>query len=61
MKSLGIVRNLNSLGRIIIQKEIKKVIGIDEGYSLGIDKVDNKIVVRKYSEECIFCGSDKDT
>ena len=54
MKSSGIVRKLDPLGRIVIPKEIRKVLGIGEGDSLEIAKVDNEIVVRKYSKGCIF-------
>lgn len=60
MKSSGIVRKLDPLGRIVIPKEIRKVLGIGEGDSLEISKVDNEIVVRKYSKGCIFCGNDKE-
>ncbi|OOM13959.1 AbrB/MazE/SpoVT family DNA-binding domain-containing protein [Clostridium saccharobutylicum] len=60
MKSSGIVRKLDPLGRIVIPKEIRKVMGIGEGDSLEIAKVDNEIVVRKFSRGCIFCGSDKE-
>ena len=54
MKSSGIVRKLDPLGRIVIPKEIRKVLGVGEGDSLEIAKVDNEIVVRKYSKGCIF-------
>jgi looped-hinge helix DNA binding domain, AbrB family len=60
MKASGIVRKLDSLGRIVIPKEIRKVLGIDDGDSMEIIKVDNEVVVRKYIKGCIFCGSDKD-
>ncbi|MVX67272.1 AbrB/MazE/SpoVT family DNA-binding domain-containing protein [Clostridium chromiireducens] len=60
MKSSGIVRKLDPLGRIVIPKEIRRVLGINDGDSLEITKVDNEVVVRKYSKGCIFCGSDKD-
>lgn len=36
------------------------VLGINDGDSLEIAKVDNEVVVRKYIKGCIFCGSDKD-
>ena len=58
MKSSGIVRKLDRLGRIVIPAEIRKVLGIGEGDSLEIAKNDNEIVLRKYSKGCVFCGSD---
>ena len=60
MKASGIVRNLDNLGRVVIPKEIRKVLGINEGDPIEITKINNDIVLRKYSKGCIFCGSDKD-
>jgi transcriptional pleiotropic regulator of transition state genes len=60
MKSSGIIRNVDPLGRVVIPKEIRKVIGINEGDPVEIVKVNNDIVMRKYSKGCLFCGSDKD-
>ena len=57
MKSSGIVRKLDPLGRIVIPAEIRKLLGIGEGDSLEIAKSHNEIVLRKYSKGCIFCGS----
>lgn len=60
MKTAGIVRNLDNLGRVVIPKEMRNVMGINEGEPVEIVKVNNDIVIRKYSKGCIFCGSDKD-
>lgn len=60
MKVSGIVRKLDNLGRIVIPKEIRSVMGINEGDSLEMAQVNNEIVVRKYNRGCIFCGSGKD-
>ena len=60
MKASGIIRNVDPLGRVVIPKEIRKVMGINEGDPIEIVKVNNDIVLRKYSKGCIFCGSDKD-
>ena len=60
MKATGIVRRIDDLGRVVIPKEIRKVLGISEGDPIEIAKVNNDIVMRKYSKGCIFCGSDKE-
>lgn len=60
MKASGIVRNLDNLGRVVIPKEIRRVLGINEGDPVEIVRVNNDIVLRKYSKGCIFCGSDKE-
>ena len=60
MKASGIVRNVDNVGRVVIPMEIRKVMGINEGNPLEIVRVNNEIVLRKYSKGCIFCGSDKE-
>ena len=60
MKASGIIRNVDPLGRVVIPKEIRKVMGINEGDPIEIVKVNNDIVMRKYSKGCIFCGSDEE-
>lgn len=60
MKVSGIVRNVDPLGRVVIPKEMRKILGINEGDLIEIVKVDNDVVLRKYSKGCIFCGNDKD-
>ena len=59
MKESGIVRKVDPLGRIVIPKEIRKVMSINKGDSLEIVKDNNGILLRKYHRGCIFCGSDK--
>ena len=59
MKESGIVRKVDPLGRIVIPKEIRKVMSINEGDALEIVKDNNGILLRKYHEGCIFCGGDK--
>lgn len=59
MKSSGIVRRLDPLGRVVIPKEMRKVLGLLEGDPLEISKSDNGIILRKYSKGCVFCGSAK--
>ena len=59
MKASGIVRKVDPLGRIVIPKEIRKVMSINEGDPLEIVKDNNGILLKKYNKGCIFCGSDK--
>ena len=59
MKASGIVRNVDTVGRIVIPKEIRDVMSINEGDPLEIVKVNNEILLRKYNKGCIFCGEDK--
>ena len=58
MKASGIVRKVDPLGRIVIPKEIRTVMSINEGDPLEIVKDNNGILLRKYHRGCIFCGGE---
>ena len=60
MKSTGIVRKVDELGRIVLPIELRRTLDIAEKDSLEIYVDDNKIVLKKYEPSCIFCGSAKD-
>lgn len=52
MKATGIVRRIDDLGRVVIPKEIRKNMGIQEGDPLEIYTEDHaKIVICKYSTD----------
>ncbi len=59
MKESGIVRNVDNVGRIVIPKEIRKLMSISEGDPVEIVKENNQIIIRKYHKGCIFCGNDE--
>lgn len=59
MKSTGIVRKVDELGRIVIPKELRTTMNIEEKDGMEIF-VDEKIVLQKYAPACIFCGSAED-
>lgn len=48
MKSTGMTRKVDELGRIVIPKEIRRNFGIDEKESLEIFTEENRIILRKY-------------
>lgn len=60
MKSTGIVRKVDELGRIVLPIELRRTLDIAEKDSLEIYVDDNRIVLKKYEPSCIFCGSSKD-
>ncbi len=60
MKSTGIVRNIDELGRLVIPKEMRKKMGIGESSPVEIFVEDDRIIVTKYQDSCIFCGSDSE-
>ncbi len=59
MKSTGIVRKLDPLGRIVIPMEIRRTMGIEEKDPLEIFVDCDRIILRKYepSLACVFCGN----
>lgn len=59
MKSTGIIRKVDDLGRIVLPIELRRTLGIGERDPLEIFVQDDLIVLRKSSQVCIFCGSDE--
>lgn len=59
MKSTGIVRKVDELGRIVIPKELRKTLMIEEGDSLEIYVDGEQIILKKYERSCTFCGEAK--
>ena len=57
MKSTGIVRRIDRLGRIVIPKELRKVFSIEDKDPVEMFITDNSIVMKKYESSCVFCGS----
>lgn len=60
MKSTGIVRKVDELGRIVLPIELRRTLGIAEKDSLEIYVDDDSIILRKYQPACIFCDNARD-
>lgn len=60
MKSTGIVRKVDELGRIVLPIELRRTLNIDVKDSLEIYVDGSQIVLTKYEPSCIFCGSAED-
>lgn len=60
MKSTGIVRKVDELGRIVLPIELRRTLDIAEKDSLEIYVDGNTIVLKKYQPSCIFCDNAKD-
>ncbi|WIY59018.1 AbrB/MazE/SpoVT family DNA-binding domain-containing protein [Bacillus arachidis] len=58
MKSTGVTRKLDQLGRIVIPMELRKTLGIIEKDPMEIFVEDDKIVLQKYQshQACIITG-----
>jgi len=60
MKSTGIVRKVDELGRIVLPIELRRTLDIDIKDSLEIYVENDSIVLKKYEPTCIFCGNSKE-
>ena len=57
MKSTGIVRKIDELGRVVIPMEMRRSMGIEDGDAFEIYVDDERIVLSKYVPFCAFCNS----
>jgi len=57
MKSTGIVRKVDELGRVVIPIELRRTLGIGEKDALEIFVDGERIVLKKYEPACIFSGN----
>lgn len=55
-KSIGIVRNVDSLGRVVIPKETRAMLGMNEGDPVEIFVNGEEVILRKYVPGCTLCG-----
>ncbi len=60
MKSVGTIRKIDELGRIVIPIEIRNKLNINEKDLLEIFIEENSIILKKFEESCVFCGSIED-
>ena len=59
MKSTGIVRKVDELGRVVIPIELRRTLEIAEKDALEIYVDNDRIILRKYEPacSCVFCGN----
>ena len=58
MKSTGIVRRLDELGRITLPIELRRNFDVNDPLEIFVD--DDKIILKKYNPADIFTGEDMD-
>jgi len=58
MKTTGIVRKVDELGRIVIPKETREqlYISIKDPLEIFLDEEQAALILKKYIPGCIFCG-----
>jgi len=57
MRSTGIVRKVDDLGRVVMPIELRRTMNIAEGDGMEIFIDGDKIILRKYQPGCSCCGS----
>jgi transcriptional pleiotropic regulator of transition state genes len=57
VKSTGIVRPVDGLGRIVLPIEIRRNLDIEERDLLEIYLDGDRIILQKFESACVFCGS----
>ncbi len=60
MKSTGIVRMVDELGRVVLPIELRRYLELGNKDPLEIYVDGATIILRKYQPSCIFCGEAKD-
>ena len=59
MKSTGIIRRVDELGRVVLPIELRNKLGITEKDPMEIFVDGSSIILKKFEPNCIFCGSSK--
>ena len=60
MKSTGIVRKVDELGRIVLPIEMRRTLDIAEKDLVEIYVEGDSVILRKYQASCVFCDSVKE-
>lgn len=60
MKSTGIIRKVDELGRVVIPIELRNKFGIAERDPIEIYVNGSSIILKKFEPNCIFCGNTKE-
>jgi len=59
MKSTGIVRRIDELGRVVLPVDLRRAFDLDVRDPVEVFVDEDSIILRKYQPTCIFCGSSK--
>lgn len=60
MATTGIRRKVDDLGRVVIPASIRRTLGIREGDALEISVEDDRVVLSKPQDRCVFCRAEED-
>ena len=58
MKSIGMIRQVDKMGRVVIPKEIRTQLKIEDNVdSFEIFMDNDMVILKKYHPTCMFCDS----
>ena len=60
MKSIGIVRRVDKLGRIVLPRELRTAYDLEDGNAVEFLTGDDMIILKKLQCSCVFCKSNTD-
>ena len=60
MKSLGMVRKIDEMGRLVLPIEIRRMLDLNSGDGVEMFSDKDRIILQKYAPSCIFCGEAED-
>ena len=58
MENMGYSRRVDELGRVVLPIEIRRRLGIEERDALDISLDKDRIIMKKWQQACVFCGSE---
>ena len=61
MKSVGIIRKIDNLGRLCLPVEIRRILGLKLNTPVEFYLDGENVVIRKYEPSCVFCGEADNT
>ncbi len=60
MKSTGIVRKVDEVGRFVLPIETRRILGLEEKSEIEIFVENDTVVLKKYHSSCMFCQNTND-
>ena len=60
MKSTGVTRKIDELGRIVLPKELRDTMDLPEGTPMAVFTEADGIILRRHQPGCVFCEGMKD-
>ena len=61
-KSIGMIRPIDKMGRVVIPKEMREYLGIeDDKDRFEIYLTGKSIILKKFQPTCVFCGEFADS